>query len=107
MVNTKMKIKKKAICIVLSLLLLSSCIVFFLSHKTYYKYNDWWIIGRSYDEVVKRYGEFDCEYGSEKGYYIKKDNSIIMPSHQDYYYWMIFDENGIITEVYIAAKPGG
>lgn len=101
-----MKIKKKAICIVLALLLVS-CVMFFLSHKTYYKYNDWWIIGRSYDEVVKRYGEFDCEYGLEKGYYIGKDNSIVMSSHQDYYYWMSFNENGIITEVYIAAKPGG
>ncbi len=65
-----MKLMKKAICIV-SPLLLVSCIVFFLSHKTYYKYNHWLIIEHSYNEVVKRYGEFDCEYRSKKEYFIR------------------------------------
>lgn len=102
-----MRNKKKVICIVLFVLLLSSCVASFLSHSTYYKYNDWWIIGRSYDEIVKRYGEFDYDNGREKGYYIGKDDGPIMPSHQDIYYWVWFDENGIATKVCIANAPGG
>ncbi len=67
-----MKKRKKFIYIVIFLLLLSSCVVFFMSHETCLKYNDWWIIGRSYDEIVKRYGEFDYDNGREKVIILEK-----------------------------------
>ena len=102
-----MKNRKKVIHIVIFLLLLSSCVVFFVSHRTYLKYNDWCIIGRSYDEIVERYGEFDRDYIGMRGYYIGKDKSPVMNSHQDMYYWIEFDENDIATEVFVNTLPGG
>lgn len=98
--------RKKIICVVCVLLIIGGTL-FALSHKTYYKYNDWWIIGRSYREVKERYGKFDVEYEYRKAYYIGHDNSIIMPSHLPMYYWMDIDESGNITRVYIYTKPGG
>lgn len=103
--NLKKKVKNPLIGIV-ALLLLLGCI-YRISHSTYYKYNNWLIIGSSYNEVEKIYGEFDMEYSNKKGYYIGYDNSAIMPSHQTQYYWMEYDENGIITNVYIGTRPGG
>ena len=102
-----MKNRKKVIHIVIVLLLLSSCVVFFLSHERCLKYNDWWIIGRSYDEIVERYGEFDYDYGVNTGYYLGKDKMPIMNSHQDMYYWIRFDENDIATKVFVSGAPGG
>ena len=82
-------------------------ILFFLSHSTYWKYNDWWIIGRHYTEVEDFYGEFDRDLGNKKGYFIKEDDSMIMPSYRGTYYWMIHNEEGIITEVFVKELPGG
>lgn len=105
-----MKIRKKAFKIVIIIILLIVVVLvslYFISHSTYYKYNDWWIIGNSYKDVEEKYGEFDREYTYKKAYYIETDSSIIMPSHHPQYYWMVHDENGIITDVYISTLPGG
>lgn len=91
----------------IALLLLSVCAAYFVSHKTCPKYNDWWIIGSSYEEIVEKYGEFDYNNGSTKGYYLGKDKSPIMNSGQDMYYWIDFDENGIATKVEVNISPGG
>jgi hypothetical protein len=40
-------------------------------------------------------------------YYIYKDNGPIMPDHLDHYYYMEYDENGIIYKVYDGCAPGG
>lgn len=70
-----MKIKKAIIIIPLIALLLIGITLFLLSHQTYYKYNDWWVVGKSMSEIEERYGEFDIELGSRKGYFIYTDNS--------------------------------
>ena len=78
-----------------------------LTHKTSLKYNDWLVVGHSYQEVKERYGDFDIEYEHSVAYQIDDGNQIIMPSHLPEYYWMVFDKDGIITKVYVDTKPGG
>lgn len=102
-----MKIKKRIIIIPIIAFLLIGITLFLLSHQTYYKYNDWWVIGKSMAEIEERYGEFDIELGSRKGYFIYTDNSWVMPDHLDHYYYIKFDENGIATEVSDGVQPGG
>ena len=80
---------------------------FFSTHWTYYKYNDKWIIGRHYKEVEKRYGKFDVEFGM-RGYLIDKgDPHAVMPKRGPKYYWIVSDENGIVTNVFVSGPPGG
>lgn len=76
------------------------------SHSSCIKYNNWWVIGRHYTEVVERYGEFDNPWNA-KAYYIGMDDSWIMPSHLPQYYWLECDENGIVTDAYVAGPKGG
>ncbi len=107
------KKKKKIICI-------SACVCVFLiivvlwicSHQTYYKYNDWWVIGRTIPEIEARYGDFDMNtyiYGKpgRVGYYIYNDDKWIMPDHLPHYYYIEYNENGVATEVYDGVAPGG
>ncbi|MDE6251387.1 MAG: hypothetical protein K2M78_01935 [Lachnospiraceae bacterium] len=104
----KNKFTKKLIVIILILVILQIVIlIVYFSHSTYWKYNDWWIVGNDIDNVEKRYGEFDFDYGNRKAYYIGKDDAMIMPSHSPQYYWMELDDNGIVTQVYIAGPIGG
>lgn len=102
-----MKIKKCIIIISAIVLLIVGAILYLLSHQTYYKYNDWWVIGKTMSEIEERYGEFDIEQGSQIGYFIYTDNGWIMPDHLDHYYYIEFDENGIATEVLDSVQPGG
>lgn len=73
-------VKKKlnqriVICFLLSIGMLGVVIVFGCSHSTYYKYNDWFILGNSISAVEKRYGKFDLDNKKgEVGYYIYTDN---------------------------------
>ena len=98
-----MKIKK----IIISIIISTVCItLFILSHKTYYKYNDWAILGNSIDKVREKYGEFD--YGKIKngksgvvGYYIYTDNSPVMPDYLPRYYYIHYDINGTVDRVYV------
>lgn|SRR5574344_1593230 len=104
------KIKKhKKLMIILSVvsLLMIAIGLFYISHSTYWKYNDWWIVGKHIDSVEKRYGKFDINKDHLKGYYIGKDDSIVMPSHLEQYYWIEFDDDGIVTKVYLGGPIGG
>lgn len=78
-----------------------------LSHSTYYKYNDMWIIGHSVTDVKNRYGEFDLYNGAYAAYYIYTDNRGFLPDHLDHYYYMYYDENEIVTKVGDSCQPGG
>ncbi len=87
-------------------------VVFLFSHKHYYKYNDWFIMGNDIDTVVQKYGDFDV--GSihqgrkgKVGYYIYTDNGPIMPDHLPHYYYIHYDENGIVYQVEEGCAPGG
>lgn len=95
-----------------TLVLLSAVIVFVCFHPTYPRYNDVFVIGNSVTKVSETYGEFDI--GSYKegksgyvGYYIYTDNGPIMPDHMPHYYYIKYDENGIVTEVYDGCAQGG
>lgn len=106
-----MKIKKTIILLII--IVFTVCItVFILSHKTYYKYNDWAVLGNSIDKVREKYGKFDfgkSEIGKPGvvGYYIYTDNSPIMPDHLPRYYYMDYNENGTVVKIYVSAALGG
>ena len=83
-------------------------IIFVISHKTYYKYNDWWIIGKNISDVQKKYGTFNKQFNSNTScYYIYTNDGPIMPDHLPYYYCMEYDENQIIKKVYKSGPLGG
>ena len=84
-----------------------SAVIWCGAHPTYWKYCDRWIIGRNISEVEKRYGKFDLILGTRAAYYIYYDGSGIFPDHLDHYYYMCYDENGIVYKVYDACQPGG
>lgn len=109
MENNKKIVLSKSKCIIfIAVVIICIAITFILaSHSTYYKYNDWWIIGKTYDQVEERYGEFEITFGTCRGYYIGDDDGSIMPTYQPLYYWMEIDENGIIIKVYVATRYGG
>ena len=106
MVRNKLS-KKLIVTISIIIVVIIAMGLFFFSHSTYWKYNDWWIVGNDIDSVKKKYGEFDINLEYRKAYYIGKDNSIIMPSNLEKYYWIEIDDNGIVTKVYKGGPIGG
>ncbi len=61
--------------------LLACTVLFVLSHGSYYKYNDWLILGSDIDTVIEKYGEYDIgcikQGNSGKiGYYIYPTSAI-------------------------------
>ena len=84
-----------------------------MSHSTYYKYNDWLILNNNIHNVQKRYGDFDYDIvvdgkAGMVGYYLPdKDGGIFWREPQDYFYYIEFDENGIVYNVYVGGPVGG
>ena len=80
-------------------------------HTTHYKYEDTWIIGRHITEVEERYGEFDIgEYEagkSDRVGYMVEDWFPVMRDPVPSYYYIEYNDEGVVTEVYIALHPGG
>ena len=108
----KKKMSKSVIPLILSFALLGGTLLFVSSHPTYYKYSDWAVLGQDIHKVQERYGAFD--YGEiregqqgEVGYYIYTDNGPIMPDHLPHYYWIWYDEQGVVYEVYDGCAKGG
>ena len=94
------------------MLVLVVTVLFWASHSTYYLYNDWAILNHSVYDVQERYGNFDLGkisdgHAGRVAYFIYKDNGPIMPDHLDHYYYMEYDENGIIYKVYDGCAIGG
>ena len=73
--------KKKTLLIFAAALILICAVLFFVSHRTALRFNDWAVLGSSADEIKAKYGSFYREYGSTKGYLIGDDDSPVMPSH--------------------------
>lgn len=93
-----------------ALILLSA--LFCHSHPTYYKYNDVWIVGKNIHAVEEKYGTFQKseiheEVAGRVAYYLYNDNGPIMPDYLDHYYYIEYDENGIVCRVYAGAQAGG
>ncbi len=92
--------------------ILCAVLLYVSSHSTYYKYNDWFILQSNIHKVEQKYGKFDLGEikDNEKGraaYYIYTDNGPIMPDHMKHYYYMEYDEWGVIYNVYDGLQPGG
>jgi len=106
--------RNKAIIISLitNIIMIAVVILYLFSHSTYYKYNDWAILHNDVHIVEQKYGKFDLGkiHDNKKGrvaYYIYTDNSPIMPDYLAHYYYMEYDEFGIVYNVYEACQPGG
>jgi len=105
-------LKMPVIFHLVSVVLLGCAVIFAVSHGTYYKYNDWYILGNDINKVVERYGKFDkgsveIDRSGSIRYYIYEDNGPIMPNYLDYYYCIDYDENGIVYKVEVRASEGG
>lgn len=108
----KKSIKSTVISLVISIFLLAVLILFIASHSTYYKYNDWTILQSNIRVVQQKYGDFDLgtirdNQAGKVAYYIYTDNGPIMPDHLKHYYYMEYDEWGMIYKVYESCQPGG
>lgn len=108
------KEKKYSVIIsfVINIVFLTVLYVFSCSRGTYYKYNDWSIIGKDIHAIEQKYGEFDLgqikdQQSGTVAYYIYTDNGIIMPDHLKHYYYIEYNETGIVYKVYDACQPGG
>ncbi|MBQ9990960.1 MAG: hypothetical protein IJP31_08475 [Lachnospiraceae bacterium] len=96
----------------INFLLLVATVLYVSSHSTYYKYNDWAILGSNIYTIEQKYGEFDLGKitAGQKGqvaYYIYTDNGPIMPDHLDHYYYIAYDEQGVVYCVWESLQPGG
>lgn len=114
MIKLIKKKNRKAVIIALCihLVLLTVSILYASSHSTYHKYNDWVILQSDIHVIEEKYGEFDLGEikEGEKGrvaYYIYTDNGPIMPDYLKHYYYMEYDERGMIYDVYDECQPGG
>ena len=99
----KRKILFSAICTIIVLAL--SMGIFCYYHPTHYQYNDRFIIGKTEEEIVGRYGEFTISHRNESeeityGTYMIHDNTpeLIM-SYDDSLWYEIHFKNGIATEI--------
>ena len=96
----------------INLILLVMTILYVASHDTYYKFNDWAILRSNIHDIEEKYGKFDWGKIKENqkgivGYYIYTDNGAIMPDYLEHYYYIEYDERGIIYNVYDGCQPGG
>lgn len=94
----KKSAKKPLSVLAASLVLLTGAAVFIASHSTYYKYNDWWILQNHIVKIEERYGAFDIgNYEEGKrgtaAYYIYTDDGL------NHYYFIRYDETGIVYEI--------
>lgn len=99
--------KKKICAVIVIILLIILCVLFFISHKTNIRYNDWLVLGHTFQDVEQKYGEFDLDYGRKKAYCLEDEDANGHLPYNPEYYWMVSDESGIIKEVYVEGKPGG
>lgn len=83
--------------IIISILLLIGSVLYIESHATFFRYNDWYIVGNSKEKVEDKYGIFHFDYiendGSGVAVYKGVDWSEL--------YCMKYNEQGIITSVYM------
>lgn len=105
-------IKIVSVLLSLDVILFAVSLVFVLSHPTYYKYNDQEILDSNISDVQNRYGNFDVGtvrtgHPGEVGYYIYTDDGPIMPDHLPHYYYIHYDENGIVDSVKEGIPKGG
>lgn len=108
-----MKLKTKITIIILSALILISAILICF-WCLYEPYDAEWIIGKSAEEIIERYGEFDRRRLNEDGFYtmggylVKEKRVGYLGTDPEEFYMIYFDSNGYAFDVndkYIV--PGG
>ena len=110
--HKQVSVRSSVVSLVTSSVLFSMLTVFVASHSTYYKFNDWTIVGSNISMVQQKYGDFDLgavtdNKAGKVAYYTYTDNGPIMPDHLKHYYYIEYDESGLINKVYDACQPGG
>ena len=97
--------------VVVFLLIVSLSVFAYYRSRVHWKYDDKWIIGKTKEEVVERYGEFGWSYNENTyGYLVYEDGKSFMGlpgSGNEQYYLIVFDDDDIATEVYVLWRPGG
>ncbi|MBQ8614694.1 MAG: hypothetical protein IJ416_10815 [Ruminiclostridium sp.] len=102
--------KKRRIAVISSLILVIPAVLivgYSLVFPTIFPYVDSLIYGKTKAEVIEIYGEPELNGERRIGYYIGVDNRGIDPSYLDLYYYVYFDENGLVDEIYSGVQPGG
>ena len=97
----RIKIISRTVTVAIIILFIVSAILFYASHHTSLRYNDWWIVGNNISTVEARYGKYDIDTGRIAAYYLYNFDT------NDYYYYMYYDSDGIITRVETGIQIGG
>lgn len=110
--HRKRRVKPMVISLAISIFLAIVLLLFAISHSTYYRYNDWAILQSNIYMVQQKYGTFDVGTIKENqagrvAYYIYTDNGPIMPDHLKHYYYIEYDEWGVVYKVYESSQLGG
>ncbi|MCL2108849.1 MAG: hypothetical protein FWH20_05835 [Oscillospiraceae bacterium] len=105
---------KKVIIISIIIVAITAFIgLFIASHSTYFKYNDWWIIGQNAEKIEARYGQFEASLKHPHSEFPKQGFYEIFSISRHYlggqreYFIVIFDDFGIAIETRRGGYPGG
>ena len=99
----KKKILLSVICTMILLVLLIG--IFNYYHPTHYKFNDCFIIGKTEEDIVERYGEFTKSRRNESGeitygtYMIRDNTPELIMSYDNSLWYEVYFENGIAKEI--------
>lgn len=86
------KFKWKAVLMLAFIAVLALTVLFRMSHEHSALYNDWWIVGKSKEQIQQRYGDFQRSDYGRLGYKIQGK----------YFYGIDFDQNGYAVSVWFA-----
>ena len=99
----KKKILLSAICTIFLLVL--SVDIFHYYHPTHYKFNDRFVIGKTEEDIVERYGEFAKSRRNESGeitygtYMIRDKTPELIMSYDNSLWYEVYFENEIAKEI--------
>ena len=105
-----MKIKNVITVVALLAVLLSLITLFSCSKDDAWKYNEQWIKGKTYEEIIERYGEFDYiqNPGRVAGYRTKEAEKGFFGTSPEEFYMIYFDSEGYAVGTrHPAYRPGG
>ena len=83
----------KAALLLAFVAVLALTVVFRMSHGHSALYDDWWIVGKSKEQIQQRYGDFQRSEFGRLGYKIQGRS----------FYVIDFDKNGYAVSVWLAA----
>ncbi|MBR7160853.1 MAG: hypothetical protein IKD07_00420 [Clostridia bacterium] len=99
----KKKILLAAVCAMIALA--CSVGIFRYYHPTHYQFNDRFIMGKTEENIVERYGEFTKSRRNESGeitygtYMIRDNTPELIMSYDDSLWYEVYFENGIAVKI--------